>query len=197
MLDEKFAIVSAILIVVGDLAYLTQTIKGKNKPNKVTWFFWAFAPLLAFAAQIDQKIFWPSLLTLSSGLVALFIFFASFRNKNANWKITKFDIICGGLALLGLILWQITKVGNIAIAFSILADGAAALPTIKKAYLVPETETWFTFFMDTISSIILLLTLKTWNFANTAFSLYLLISCGTLFLLIRFRIGEKISKIIN
>jgi len=51
-----------------------------------------------------------------------------------------FDLICGILSLVGLVLWMITKVGNVAIFFSIVADGLAAVPTLVKAYKYPDTE---------------------------------------------------------
>jgi hypothetical protein len=63
-----------------------------------------------------------ALTTFSVGFVPLTIFIASFFNKESEWKIGKLDIVCGVLSVLGLVLWLITKVGNVAIFFSIMAD---------------------------------------------------------------------------
>jgi hypothetical protein len=56
MLDEKFVILGIIVGFIGSLSYLIDTIKGKTKPNRVTWFLWALAPLIAFTAEIKQGV---------------------------------------------------------------------------------------------------------------------------------------------
>jgi hypothetical protein len=128
MLPSQFLIVSLLLKVAAGGSYLTATVRGRNKPNRVSFGIWALAPLIAFTAQLDQKVGVFALLTFIVGFMPLCIFIASFFNKNAYWRLRKFDYVCGGLAILGLILWQVTGEGNIAIAFSMMADGIAYLP---------------------------------------------------------------------
>lgn len=193
MIDEGFVFLSVVLILLGDLSYFIATIKGKITPHKVTWFLWAFAALIAFAAQLQQGVGIYSLMTLSVGLIPSLIFLASLFNKNAGWRITGFDLFCGFLSLIGLILWGVTQIGNLAILFSILADGLAAVPTIIKSYQAPETENYHAFLLSGIGAAITLLTIKQWNFANSAFSIYIFIVCFLLFLLIKFKIGKKVK----
>ena len=191
MINENFALLGAAIFLFGSIGYLLETIQGKVKPNRVTWFLWALAPLVAFTAQIKQGVGIQSLLTLMAGLIPFVIFFASFINKNSYWKIGRLDIICGIFSILGLVLWWITKVGNVAIAFAILADLLAALPTIVKSYKEPETENYLLFLAIAISAVFTLFTIKIWNFATYGFPFYLLIVCTLLTLLIRFKIGKR------
>lgn len=95
MIDERFVFLSVILIFIGDSTYLLDTIRGRVKPNRVTWFLWGIVPFIAFAAQIDQHIGLVSFMTLAIGIIPILIFLASFLNKKAYWKITKFDLVCG------------------------------------------------------------------------------------------------------
>ncbi|MBI2337813.1 hypothetical protein HYU95_01385 [Candidatus Daviesbacteria bacterium] len=190
MLNENFVILGVAISLAGSLKYLIDTIAGKVKPNKVTFFLWALAPLIAFAAQIKQGIGIISLATAAAGFTSLAIFAASFVNKKAIWKLSLFDLICGGLSLIGLALWYITQVGNLAIVFAILADGLAALPTITKAYYYPQTENGWTYLAAAISALIALLTIKVWSFAYYGFPLYILIVCLLIFYLVRFKIGK-------
>ena len=194
MISENFAILGAIIFFFGSLPYLLETIQGKVKPNRVTWFLWALAPLIAFTAQIDEGVGIQSLLTLMAGLIPLVVFLSSFINKKSYWKLSRLDIICGGLSILGLILWQITGVGNLAILFAIFADALAAFPTVVKSYNEPETENYILYFANAISAAITILTIKTWNFATYGFSVYLLLICMLLAILIRFKIGRIIEK---
>lgn len=193
MLDEKFVIIGAVLSLIGGLSYLLDTVKGKTKPNKVSWFMWALAPMIAFAAEVKQGVGLQSLMTFMVGFNPLLIFLASFVNKKASWKITRLDLTCGALSLVGLGLWQITKIGNIAIFFTILADGLAAIPTVVKSYYAPETENYLIFLLSGISGLITLLTIDVWNFQHWGFPLYILFICSLFFVLIKFNIGKRLK----
>ncbi len=91
------------------------------------------------------------------------------------------------LSVAGLTLWLVTKVGDVAILFSILADGLAALPTVIKAYRFPESEIAWPWIVTAFGVLLSLLTIKDWTFANYAFILYILIVNTTIFLLAQFR----------
>lgn len=192
MIDERFVFVAIALNLFGGLTYLIETIKGKVKPNKVTWFLWALAPFIAFTAQSKQDVGLSSLMTMTAGINPALIFFASFLNKKANWKISNFDLSCGALSLVGLALWGVTQIGNVAILFSILADGLAAVPIIVKSYKAPETEDYKAFLFAVISASVTLFTIKQWDFAHYAFPLYIFIVCLLIFLLIKFKLGKSI-----
>lgn len=140
MLNENFVFVGIALNAIGVTSYFIDTIKGNIQPNKVSFSLWLLPPLIAFLAQIKQGVGIQSIMTLSVGIFPMIILLASFLNKKAYWKISKFDLGCGAFSLLGLLFWQITQVGNIAIFFSILADALAYIPTLAKSWSYPETE---------------------------------------------------------
>lgn len=191
MIDEKFIFLAVALNLWGGFNYLVSTLKGETKPNKVTWLLWGLAPLIAFAAQIIQGVGLSSLMTLSVGISPLLIFVASFLNKKSAWKISRFDLGCGALSLLALVLWGVTQIGNVAISLSILSDGLAAVPTLIKSYQAPETENYQAFLFAGIAAVITLLTIKEWNFAHYAFPVYIFSICLIFVLLIKFKMGKK------
>ena len=192
MLNQNFVIVGTIIGAAGAFTYLWNTIKGKVRPNRVSFLLWSIAPLIAFAAQLKQGVGLQSLMTFSTGFLPFLTFVASFTNKNAEWKLTRFDITCGVLSILGLILWLITKVGNIAIFFSIVADGLAALPTIIRAYKNPETEIAWPWLATCFGVILTLLTLSEWTFANSGFIIYIFAVDLLIYILVRFKVGNRI-----
>jgi len=195
MLNPEFVYLGAIITFLGGLVYFIKTLKGEVQPNKVTWLLWSLAPLIAFAAQIKQGVSLQVVLTFVIGFEPLLVFFASFVNKKSYWKISKLDIVFGSLSIIGLILWQITGIGNIAILFSIIADAMAAFPTIVKSYIFPETENAFAYFTAALGALITLFTIDKWNFETFGFSLYIFIVCSILTLLIQFKLGLKTSRI--
>lgn len=190
MINQNFVILGAIIASIGNISYLIATIKGKVKPNRVSFLLWSLAPLIAFVAELQQGVGLQSLMTFIVGFLPLTVFIASFLNKNARWKLTRFDLTCGVLSLVGLLLWYITSSGNVAIVFSILADALAALPTIVKAFNFPETESAWPYFSSTLSAAITLLTVKVWDLANAGFPLYILIVTLVITVLVWFKVGR-------
>lgn len=194
MINQNWIYVGVALQSWGGLSYLIGTIKGKVQPNKVSWLLWSIAPLIAFFAMVKQGVGPEAWATFIVGFVPLLVFIASFVNKKSVWKLTKLDVVCGILSIFGLILWLITKVGNIAIFFSIIADALAAFPTILKSYHEPETEDHMAYTLGIPNAAIALLIINDWNFQNWGFPLYLLIISLLLSLLIKFKLGKKIDQ---
>ena len=193
MLPDYFVIIGTLIGAAGSVAYLVNTVKGKVRPNRVTFLMWSFVPFIAFSAQIQQGVGIEALMTFSTGFLPLTVFIASFANKASEWKLTRFDVVCGILSLVGLVLWMITKVGNIAIFFSIVADALAAVPTVVKAWKYPETEIAWPW-IATVSGVLLtLLTLSEFTFANCGFILYILAVNIVIYTLVRFRLGRKLQ----
>ena len=194
MLNQNFVFLGILLGALGSTSYFVDTIKGKIQPNKVSFGLWSVVPLIAFLAEVNQKVGMQSLLTLSVGVFPFIIFLGSFVNKKAYWKISKFDLSCGLLSVVGLILWYITKVGNWAIFFSLLADGFACIPTLIKAYRFPETESAVPWLADSSNGFFTLLTIKSWNFATVGFPTYIFIINFILFLFVQFKLGKRTDK---
>lgn len=194
MISENFIFVGFALEIIGGVNYVIDVLRGKARPNRVTWALWAAAPIIAFLAQLDEGVGIQSLMTLSVGLSPLLVFIASFVSKKAYWELKPLDWLFGILAVLGLALWQITGEGAIAIAFGIAADSLAAIPTIIKSFHKPETESALIFGFATINALILLLTLDEWTFEEYGFALYIFIVAITLFTLIQFEWGKKLVE---
>lgn len=194
MINEKFVLVGAVFNVIGSGSYVYKTLKGKTKPNRVTWFLWALAPLIACCAQLSKGVTWAALMTFMVGFGPLLIFLASFVNRKAFWGVTKLDIVCGIISVLALIFWLITGQGMVAIIFSILADLIAGIPTLVKAFNEPETEHHGVFRNGAISAAITLLTIKEWTFANYGFAAYIFLICVALYVFIRFKVGKNYFK---
>lgn len=192
MIHPNFVILGVLLQFIGGMSYLVDTVKGRIQPNKVSWLLWAIAPLIAFVAEIKQGVGIESLATFIVGFVPLLVFIASFFNKKAEWKIGRLDIFCGVLSFLGIILWYITKVGNVAIFFAIVADGLAAIPTIVKSHYEPESENDIVYLFGIFNAGVALLTIKIWNFEHWGFPLYLLIVQVILVLLILYKLGKRV-----
>jgi hypothetical protein len=187
-------LISIVFILLGDFSYLIDTIKGRVRPNRITWLLWGLISVIIFLAELSKGVGIFSFLTLAIGLTPFAIFFASYFNKKAVWRLTGFDYVCGVLSALGLIFWYFSKDGNIAILFTTIANFFVALPTYKKAYTNPETESYMVYLLNAVGTGVGLITLETWNFASAVYPVYVFVGCSFLVVLVKFKLGKRLSK---
>jgi hypothetical protein len=173
VLPEYFIYLAALINAVASIVYTYATLRGETQPNRVSWFMWAVAPLIATAAQMSAGVGLPSLIVFVAGFGPLIVFVASFINKKSYWRTTVFDYMCGILALCALLFWYLTKDPDVAIVFSILSDFFALIPTARKAYFHPESENGPTYILALLSVVIGVLSIQQYNFAAYAFTGYM------------------------
>ena len=186
MIPVQFVLVGAAFNLVGLSSYVADTLRGRNQPNRVSWFLWALAPLIGFAAEVGQGVGLQSLMTFMVGFGPAVVLCASFVSRHGAARLTRFDLGCGSLSVVALVMWRITGRGDVAIAFSVAADLLAGVPTFRKAYRDPASESWPAFACSGVSAALTLLTITTWTFAAAAFPVYILCGSTLLTVLIRF-----------
>lgn len=184
MIPGQFVILGAALSLLGALIYARAVVSGDVRPNRVTWFTWALAPLIAFAAQLADGAGIVAVTTLAVGLGPLLIFCASFARGAGYWRLRPFDAVCGALAVAALAGWQLTGSELLAVALALAADALGAVPTLVKAWRWPQTENGTVFRNAALNGAIGLLALDAWKPANFLFPVYLVIIGTTLWALI-------------
>jgi hypothetical protein len=103
------------------------------------------------------------------------VFISSFVNPQAYWKLEFFDYVCGILAILALLLWALTREPVVAIIFAIGSDFLAAMPTLRKSWRRPDTESGIAYLVATVSALTAFAAITTWTFSAYAFPTYLVI----------------------
>lgn len=193
MLDVHFVILGAVIGMAGMLSYVRDTVRGVTQPNRVTWFMWAVAPLIAFAAEIQQGVGLRSLMTFVVGAGPLAILVASFWNPSSAWRIGPFDWLCGALSAAGLAAWLVTRHGTVAVIASIAADALAATPTLRKSWSAPQTESASAYVTAALNALITVLTIDRFTTADAAFPLYILVIASVESLLVVGRPGPRLA----
>ncbi len=197
MIPEKFIYLSVLFSFIGGFSYIRDTLYGKTKPNKVSFLLWSLAPLIGSAAALKAGVGWPILPIFLAGLTPLVIFFASFVNKNAYWKLTPLDYICGALSITALIFYLSSDLIMLTLIFSILADLFAGIPTLVKSWKNPGSESPLLYILSTCGNIVGLLIITHWTFAAYGFGTYLIVMNISILLGIyqkKFSLGRKISR---
>jgi len=174
VINPDWVFLSVALGLLGSLRYARATLRGQVRPNRVTWALWAAAPLIGFFAQLDTEVGRPALLTLSAGVGPLIVLAASLASRHGTAVVTRFDLACGAISVAALIVWVGLGQAALAVWFAVIADGAGAIPTLRKAWRDPDSESALFFALVGVAATITLLTITSWQPASWAFAGYML-----------------------
>ena len=191
MLDPRFVYLAVALSALGATGYIRDTLRGLTAPNRVTWGLWGLEGLLAFGVESQQNVGLARWMTLALGAVPVLVVAASFRDRNAVWRLGAFDLVCGVISVAGVIFWALVHEATFALVAFIAADQVAALPTFRKSWLAPESETPWVFFLGCVNCVITVLTLKAFTTAGVLFPGVIAVSDLLLALVIATRFGPR------
>ena len=194
MLPEKIIFFAVTLNLIGHIFYIRSIIKGQARPNLVSWVIWAIASFLGVFFELKAGAGLSVLPIFIAAFGSSIISLAAILSKNALWKIKVFDIYCGALSVLALVLYIYTHNLGISILFAILSDLLAFVPTYVKAWKFPETEMWAPYLLPIFSNTVGLLIIKNWFFTIYSFGLYFVVA-NSIMIIILYR--KKITSIFS
>lgn len=174
--------IASILCLIYFFPYIITILQGKTKPNRASWWIWGI-----FGTILCISYYWTgagiTLWALVTPVIGqLIIAILSLKYGKGGWnRLDRICIICAGISL---ILWWKFNSPFLALLFSIGIDMLAALPTIKKSFLEPETEDLFAWTMYGIGSLLNLFTIENWSIEKTALPLYVFFLNLTIVLLL-------------
>ncbi len=168
--------VAATIRLVGGVRYVWIVLRGKARPNPVSWLLWSITPAITFVAALSSETFNPSMLvTVAIGMSPLLVFVASIIKNPKLLRWTQLNITCFIIALTGIGLWALTKQPLLAIALAITADIASAIPTIAKSAKHPYSEYLPSYMMSSLSMVLALLATERLDPLTLAFPIYILV----------------------
>lgn len=173
MLPAWVVFIAIAIRFISGIGYLQSVLFGKARPNPITWFIWSLTAFVAFSAQVHAHVGASAYMTLAIAIGPLIICIAALIKHPSAPHFTFFSMLCGALALGGVVLWQITNNPLLAITCSIFADAFGGLPTIRKSYYHPHTEFALPYALSMLSMLLTLAALQSWQFSTYAFPLYI------------------------
>jgi hypothetical protein len=177
---QYLVFVGASAQLFGIVVYIKDIFRGKTNPNLATWTLWFIAPMIATAAALSKGVRWSVLPVFLAGFGPLLVVIGYLISRKPYWKLNKLDYICIAFSLCALFLWYVTREANYAVAFSILADAFAGLPTIIKSWRFPETESTLTYELGIFSLVLSLFAIKHWVFAAYSLPIYFILMNSSL-----------------
>lgn len=191
-MPHPFILLSTVIALISPIIYAKAIFKGEAKPHRTTRFvlltITALSTLTLFAQQ-DTVAIW---LAGVSTVQAVFIFVLSLKYGMGGYA--KSDIACLVVAVVGILLWQITDNPALGLYFAILADFTGMVPTLIKTYKLPHTEIYLFFLLDVFAGFFSLMAVKQWTAAAVSFPLYImLINLTMVFLVLRLDILKRMN----
>jgi hypothetical protein len=192
VIDPRFVFLAIAVSLVGMSGYVRDTLRGMTSPNRVTWGLWAVEGVLAFVVEVQQHVGLAAYMTLAMGVVPFVVLIASFRNSHRVWRIGTFDVVCGAVSVLGLVFWGFINEPTLALILFVAADSMAALPTLRKSWLAPSTESARAFFLGFVNCAITLMTLQHFTTAGALFPGCILVTDLTIAVLVVTKAGPRL-----
>lgn len=190
---EILAIIATLFAIIGNVPYLIDVIKQKVKPHPYTWLVWTIVSGVTFFGALVKGAGVGAIPTGVAEIFTVIIFFFSLRYgfKNIVRRDTYFLIF----ALLGLIPWAITKDPTISVIIVVSIDFIAFLPTLRKTWTEPKTETALLYEMNVSRHILTLFSIQSYNVATMLHSIVMIVMNTIMsFIIVWKRKVEKISN---
>ncbi len=176
------AIIAGIFAILGNIPYLRDIVKKRIEPHPYTWLVWTIVSAVTFFGQLAKGAGVGVIPTASSEIftVIIFLFSLQYDFKNINRE----DNYFLAFALGGLIPWLITKDPTVSVVIVVSIDLIAFIPTLRKTWRLPTTETPMLYGMNVLRHVLALFSLQAYNIATTLHSLAMIAANSTMVIFI-------------
>lgn len=173
-LTTVFVTISAILVFAAMPPYIIDVIKGKTRPERMTWFILTLLGVIAFVSQIEAGASWSLVFSGLDTLGSLTVLGLSFWHGVGG--ATKLDFLALGVAGIGVAVSFIAKEPLAALIGVIVADFSGMILTILKVWKDPKSETTISWLLFATAGVFGLLTIKEWTLGVVLYPLYLVLA---------------------
>lgn len=181
----EFALIAALFAIIGNVPYLIDIFKRRVQPHPYTWLVWSIVSCIVFFGQLAKGAGVGAIGTGASEVFTIIIFFFSLQYGFKNIRTIDTVFLC--IALLGIIPWVLTKDPTISVIIAVLIDMIAFVPTIRKTWLAPKTETPILYGMNVLRHILMLFSLQAYNVATTLHSIVMITINSAMTIIIVFK----------
>ncbi len=181
-LPHLIGIIGALLVTGSYVPYIYGIIKKQTKPHIYTWILWSLTPVFATAAILEGGGGLFSAINIGVGAILAFsILLLSLKYGSKN--ITTFDTVALITGLLASIVWWYFDHPIIAIAMIALIEAIGFLPTYRKTWNEPWSESLSSWFLFVAGNLCALAALDEYNLLTSLYIVTMTIASLILILL--------------
>jgi len=138
-MEKYFAVISGLFALAASPPYIIDTLKGRTKPQRMTWFIFTALSTIALISQWSLGASWSLVFLALDALASLTVLILSLTYGVGGY--TRLDMFALVIAFGGAVVSILTDKPIVALLGVIIADLAGVLLTIKKTYEDPASET--------------------------------------------------------
>lgn len=169
-----FAVLSIILCVSAFIPYIRDIILKRTKPHAYTWLLWTITQSIAVAGLWYGGGNLGSI-ELTIGTILVFFVFL-FSLKHGTKDITLSDTLVLIIALLAILVWWQLNNPVLAVFLVSVIDTFAAIPTYRKSWREPWSETALSWALFSAGNIFAILALSSYNFLTLTYLITITVS---------------------
>jgi hypothetical protein len=169
-LGSVLGVLAGVLSLLAFVPYVASILRGQTRPNRATWWVWTVCNGILFASYYaagERRSAW---VPLSFTVASLFVALLSL--KRGEGGLSRFDRGCVLSCAAGLILWGLSGSPLTALVINIGVDFAGALPTIRKTYLDPKSESLSAWSLFLAANAVNLFAVEAWSSPSIALPIY-------------------------
>jgi len=168
-MDNKlfFGLVSSFVAIICFAPYLIDIFKKKTEPHMYSWLIWTILQVVGVMAQLKDGAGYGSWALAIGAFFCFTIFLLSFKYGTKN--ISKFDIFCLIASLFAILIYINIKNPVWAIIVVATIDFVGFLPTFRKGFQEPFSETPSTFAMSAMANFLSLLALQNYSLTTVLY----------------------------
>lgn len=155
-------ILSGLVFIAADLPYIRDIVRGKTQPHRTSWLIFFILNCVNVANQYASGATNSLWLVIASALLTFIIFVMSI--KRGVGGLEKLDIVSLLGAVTGLLLWVVLDTPFASTVCNLSVVTIALIPTLKKAYHSPNSETHITWLIASFSGLLAALSVGAWNY---------------------------------
>ncbi len=162
------AVLALVVAIIGAfLPYIRDIFLKKTKPHAYTWLIWTITQGTAVAGLWYGNGGW-GILPLFIGTIFVFLVFL-LSLKYGTRNITKGDTVVLIAALLAIVVWWQLQAPLLAVLMVSVIDVLGYLPSFRKTFKEPWTETVASWVVFSIANILNMLALSEYNFLTLSY----------------------------
>jgi hypothetical protein len=188
-----FGIIAAVIDVIAFVPYIRGILAGQTKPNRASFGIWTVVStvtLLSYFASGARDTIW----FLAAYTIGQYIVFG-LSIKRGIGGFSRLDIVCILGTAIALLLWAVTKSPVATLYISLTIEMIGFIPTIKKAYHLPQTENALGWYIGTAGAVVNLLAITSLKLQIALYPFVILIGYAAVAVLLALPRSQR--KIIN
>ena len=156
--------------------YILSILRKETKPNRASWIIWAIVSSIIALSYREAGASYAFLAPVGYAIGSTIVLILSIRNGVGGW--TPFDRSCLLGAAVSLVLWRIFDSPISALLINLFIDILGTLPTLRKAWYQPETESKVAWSLFSLGTIVNLFAIEKWIFSMAVYPVSMVFIVG-------------------